>query len=98
MKNISDGMDVNGDNFLKVTKQVCPHCKNVNQYINAEHLDNEYHDDLITYLKGELKKAKEVIQGYEEFCQIHDLPFGVVYELNKLRDYFNNRYREDGTK
>ena len=87
-------MDTNGDNLFKVTKQVCPHCKQVICYINAEQHD-EYSDSMISHLKGELEKAKKVIVGYEEFCNEHSLLYGLRYELTKLREKFN---RKDDTQ
>lgn len=91
MTNFSDNIDIYGDNLFEVIKQVCPHCKQVNQYINAQHLDDEYDDKMIRHMKGELEKAKKVIIGYEEFCQEHRLLYGLAYELNQLREKFNRK-------
>ena len=55
-------------------------------FVNAEHLDKSFYKEYCDHLKKQVAKMAERINAYEKFLAEHDLPFGIVYELKKLKE------------
>ena len=74
------------DIFLKTFEVQCATCRFPMFFVNAEHLDHNFYKEYCDHLKKQVASMAERINSYEAFLAQHDLPFGIVYELKKLKE------------